>query len=137
MKINQDCLRDVLLQVEDNLTVSVCEDGLIVLGNLSIDDLYSLLPAYTKEDIFYSLSICENAGFVVLRTLNSMSGIVQCDVTQMTYAGHEFLNQIRDSSRWSAIKKATSAVRDYSLDAIKSIAEGVTAAAISAYFKEL
>lgn len=122
--------------LESKLTVTVCEDGLIILGDASIDDLYASLPAYTKEDVIYSLLILEDGGFIALRKLNSMSGIVRCDVMQITYVGHEFLNQIRDSSRWSTIKKATSAVRDYSLDAIRSIAEGVTAAAISAYFKE-
>ncbi len=136
MKMNHDCIRDVLLILESRLTVTVCEDGLIILGDTSIEDLYNDLPAYSHEDIFYSLSVLDDAGYIVLRLIKSMSGIVGCDVTQITYTGHEFLNQIRDSSRWSTIKKATSAVRDYSLDAIKSIAEGVTAAAISAYFKE-
>ncbi|MBC3938549.1 hypothetical protein D4A47_06415 [Anaerotruncus massiliensis (ex Liu et al. 2021)] len=53
----------------------------------------------------------------------------------MTLSGHEFLESIRDDDRWKRIKSGLSAIRNFSLSAISSIAEGVTSAAITAYLK--
>lgn len=54
-------------------------------------------------------------------------------VESMTYAGHELLENIRDDGRWKAVTTGLAAVRNYSLSAISSLAEGITAGAISAY----
>ena len=54
-------------------------------------------------------------------------------VADLSPNGHEFLSKIRDNNQWSKVKTGLSAVRNYSLSAISSVAEGVTSAAISAY----
>lgn len=62
--------------------------------------------------------------------------VYECLVNYMTYDGHEFLNEIRDGKRWNKVKSITTAIRNYSLSAVSSIAEGVTNAAISAFLSK-
>lgn len=136
MQLNPDCVRDVLLKIEDLHCVFVNDDGYIEKESLWIESLYSALPDYRKEDIFYSLYNLDQAGYVDI-SMQWINGTVsKCIVNHMTYTGHEFLNNIRDSSNWKTINKGLTAIRNYSLSAISAIAEGVTSAAISAYLAE-
>lgn len=59
--------------------------------------------------------------------------VLNVSVKYLTFAGHEFLASVRDDSRWKRLKKALPSIRNYSLDAIKALSEGMTSAAINAY----
>lgn len=137
MKLKPDCIRAVLLKVEELLLYSVNENGDIVKSDLSLDNLCDALPEYRKEDVYYSLYNLNQAGYVEISTGYGDGNITICFIDNMTFDGHEFLDGIRDSSNWSAIKKCMTSVRNYSLDAISSIAEGVTSAAINHYLSQL
>ena len=50
MKLNPDCIRDVLLYLEENLKISEREFLPITLYTLEEE-----LTKYSKEDIFYSV----------------------------------------------------------------------------------
>ena len=134
MKLDLDCVRSVMLVMERDLSFTV--DGDVLVPNrLTLEQIDSLLPEFSKEDIFYAIYNLNQAGYLdvsILRT--SGGGVYNCTVKDITYTGHEFLNKIRDEKRWAKVKSAANAVRDYSLSAISAIAEGVTSAAISAYF---
>lgn len=136
MKLNTDCIREVMLQVEKEHIFTVTDDGLIVRYCFPADTLYEKLPQFTKEEIFYTVFNLEQAGYLDVDIQWAGGGIVfNCTINHMTYAGHEFLDRIRDPKHWSVIKGGLSAVRNYSLDAINAIASGITSAAISAYFE--
>lgn len=125
-----------MLKIEEAHSFSSTADDLIESNPLQIEDLYDTLPKFTHEDIFYSLFNLEQAGYIDLDILWASGGIAtSCSVNYMTFSGHEFLEKIRDSKHWSVIKKGLSAVRNYSLDTISSIASGVTSAAIAAYLE--
>ena len=116
--------------------LSFTDDSDVLIPNrMTLEQIDSLLPEFSKEDIFYAIYNLDQAGYLdvsILRT--GGGGIYSCTVKDITYTGHEFLNKIRDEKRWAKVKSAANAVRDYSLSAISAIAEGVTSAAISAYF---
>ena len=136
MKLNPDCMRAVMLEIEKNWEITSDSSGCLYMGEVNIRQLYSALDKYSKEDIFYSLYNLEQAGYLDLFVSAAAGGVIlDCTVNHMTYDGHEFLNRIRDPKHWSVIKSGLSAVRNYSLDAINSIANGVTSAAISAYLE--
>ena len=133
MKLNHECMREVMLEIEQIHRVFINENDSIEKESLTIHALYIALPQYGKEDIFYSLFNLEQAGYVKLSTQWIGESVYNCFINHMTYAGHEFLDKIRDPKRWSFIKKGLSAVKNYSLAAISAVAEGATTAAINKY----
>lgn len=136
MKLNPDCVRAVMLKIEELHRYSVNDQGEIENHPVFIDELFSALPKYDKEDIYYSLDIMEQAGYISLSGSWFNNRLCECEVNYITYNGHEFLNSIRDPKHWTSIKKGFAAVRNYSLSAIGAIAEGVTSAAIDAYLQQ-
>lgn len=136
MKLDTNCVRDVLLAIEELQRVFVNDDGDVEKEALWINDLYAALPGYGREVVFYTLYNLEQAGYIDL-TVQWISGCVNmCAINHMTYEGHEFLESIRDSRQWTSVKKGLVAVRNYSLSAISSVAEGITNAAISSYLAQ-
>lgn len=131
MKLNHECIRDVLLYLESIPYISENSDGYIEYQPIFIENLYESLPQYTHQDIFYSIFNMEQAGFLDATIQSSDDCIHICCVNFLTYSGHEFLESIRDPKRWGLIQRSLPAIRNYSLSAISSIAEGFTSAAIS------
>lgn len=127
MILDSDCVRDVLMAVER------CEFG----ETLTLEALCQQVGQHSKEEVWYTCLKLEEGGFLRLTLVpqmrQSLPGIKSID--DLTYQGHEFIAKIRDAQQWTAVKKGITAVRNYSLSAISSIAEGVTSAAISAYLK--
>lgn len=135
-KLNPDCIRAVMLQIEKEWAIKDDGHGHMVFGSLGLLQLCKSLPDYTKEDIFYTLYNLEQAGYIKAQISWSNGTVYRCVVNYMTYTGHEFLNGIRDPKHWAVIKSGINAVRNYSLDAINAIAGGITSAAISAYIEK-
>ena len=133
MKLNISCVRDLLLLLEEKPFYTVNEHGFIESQIVLLDDICSELPQYSSSDIYYTLSLLDDAGFLRLTAQCGDDSLIFCAVESMTYAGHELLENIRDEGRWKAVTAGLSAVRNYSLSAISSLAEGITAGAISAY----
>ena len=133
MKLKPDCMRAVLLQLERELTYATNESGAIEKNFLTLEELDGLIVAFSKEDIFYSLSNLEQAGYIRMKANWTTTGLYSCWIFDLTFLGHEFLDKIRDEKAWSQIQTGMEAVRNYSLDAITAIANGVASAAISAY----
>ena len=133
MKLDLECVRSVMLCLESNLRI-VDSNGTLEKPGMSLEALCELLPDYRKEDIFYSLYNLDQAGYINISVKWLNLAVYYCFINHITYSGHEFLEGIRDTNRWSKIKGISASVRDYSLSAISSIAEGVTSAAISHYF---
>lgn len=124
MKLNSDCVRDVLLTVEE-----------ASLGEyISPGTLHKSLPKYEEDEIGYTCLILADGGFMDVTTmlLPGQEMPYVKSVVRLTYQGHELIAKIRDKERWGGIKKALPAIRNYSIDAINAVSEGMTSAAISA-----
>lgn len=129
MKMNVDCMRDVLKQLEE-----------MPLGYMaSQKNLIQNLPKYDKDEIQYSCMKLYEAGMIAasIAEIDNLPTYRVLNVLDITYKGHDFLAKTRDDERWKGIKKALPAVRDYSIDAINAIANGIASAAISAYVSNL
>ena len=136
VQLNADCVRAVMLVLEHELTI-IDNGNVLEQNRLSLEQICSRLPSFLNEDIFYAIYNLHQAGYLdVSIQWTSGRSVYACSVRDITYAGHEFLNRIRDEKRWERVKGAAGAVRDYSLSAISSIAEGITNAAIAAYFSK-
>ena len=134
MKLNHDCIRAILCHIESTTNITVNEDG-IDIDFIAIEDFYENLPSFEKADIFYSLSILDDAGFIDVKSSGGNDCVYEYYVRRMTYEGHEYLDGIRDEQRWTMVKKGLSKIGSASLSVVSAIAEGVTAAAIDKYLK--
>lgn len=137
MKLNADCIREVLLELEDSLVIYTNDEGNLENKTVSLHHLECVLIRYSREDIFYTLTNLEQAGYIQMIAQWSGSGLYRCEVKCITFRGHEFLEKIRCDQSWSKVKSVAESVRNYSLDAINQIANGVASAAITAYLEKV
>lgn len=138
MKLNPDCIRAVMLEVEKTWQLDVDDNDYIHMGHIDIDELYQSNIDFDKADIFYSVYNLEQAGYLDVSIHWVDGGIAwECTINYMTLAGHKFLDGIRDEKNWASIKKGLNAIRNYSLDAISAVSKGVANATISTFVNSL
>ena len=125
MKLNYDCIRAILLTLESYPYDYECD----------IDQLYSDIPKFSKEEIqyctckLYDINYIE--GFVF--TADGCSPYVS-SISDITFAGHEFLNSIREPEIWKKTKNIASEIGAISISTISQIASGIFKELIFKYF---
>ena len=117
MKLLHDCVRDVLLTLEDKLGV---------FGGLGDNQLD--LPKYSSDDIKYTILKLNEAGYITCSKSDLVGNIY---IKSITYQGHLFLDNIRDNNVWKKTKSIASKFSSTSLTIISSIASQVIAELIS------
>lgn len=121
MKLNTDCIRDILIAVE----------SLDYGEQWAIDDLMDKLPGYTEAELQYHCLQLIDAGFLDAITIQTLSSPLQiCRIKDLTYSGHQFLADIRSDTTWNKTKQIAKNVGSESLHALKDIAVGVVTSAI-------
>lgn len=122
MQLNSDCVRTLLLTIEE------CGYG----EHLRTHILYEKLPEYSHEDISYACLKLDEAGYLDVLTTRSLGSTMPIivEVRDITYAGHEFLNAIRESKNWLKIKDTAKKAGVFSLKHLAQIGEAVATAAI-------
>lgn len=119
MKLNPDCVRDVLLLTENE--TGYCKYLMVTRGNC-----LQLIPGYTADEILYHITQCENFNFI--KANNSLGAVT---IKDLTPKGHIFLENIRNDNNWSATKKVASKVGSFSLDVLSNIAASIVTTLIS------
>lgn len=122
MTLNYDCIRDVLLYLEDTLGYT---NDIVAMTHkrLTIETICSDLPSYSKEDIQYTVEKLFEARYIriVDITHNKQNYIVNGYVDDITWDGFNFLNNIREKSIWEATKRGAKKVGAMSVSAISMI----------------
>lgn len=131
MKLNVDCVRDILLEIEQVCVVGrhACFrfDNSPLLPQCAYIDMWKKYPA---DEIEYHLRQCDLAG--LLFKCDRRIGITTiCDLSPK---GHEFIANIRKGSIWSKIKSVGRTLGISSLSGITQIAAAVTTEVIKSYF---
>ena len=138
MKLNFDCIRATMLSLEKLLTIQHDHRDKLYMEAVDLRALYADLPKFSREDIYYAVVNLAQAGYIDFNGQYADGGLLLYgEVSDINFAGHEFLGQIRDKEQWSIVKTGLSKVRDYSLSAISAIAEGITKVAIDKYIGSL
>lgn len=115
MKLNQDCVRHLLLEVESNkklgepLTEYNFKDN-IIFGK------------YDFETIMYTLLKLKEAGYINAQFSWSSGKIIAWIINDITWSGHEFLDNIRDDKTWKEVKKVASKTSSMSLTLLNKLA---------------
>ena len=124
MKLNPDCIRDILLYMEDApYGEEICPD-----------QLFNALPNYSPDEISYAVMKMDEAGFVNASIEKYIDGSAEFVLLDITYSGHQFLSNIRENKIWSGVKSIAGKVGATSLEAFTQIASGVITELIKAHF---
>ncbi len=124
MKLNPDCIRDILLQVESLPDA----DHFYRFNDETIPELF---PNYSTEEVLYHIRQCDLNGFLY-QPSHFLDG--SYTVHDLTPAGHQFLADIRSDNVWNGVKEVAGKVGSTSLSAIVQIASGVITELIRAQF---
>lgn len=124
MRLNPDCVRDVMLAVE------ACDFG----ERMTLSALCEKLPEYNENELRYTCLKLDEGGLLDVLSIpiirQTMPGIKS--INDLTYEGHEFLETIRENKNWGKIKSVAKSAGTFSLKAISQIGQSVISAAITA-----
>ena len=123
MKLNPDCVRDILLAVEEGCDIG---RGVSIPG-----PNYSRLQPYNESEVLYHVRQCDLSGFLYQAKTDLLGTYT---IRDLTPAGHEFLANIRKDTIWSGVKDVAGKVGATSLNAIVQIASNVVAQIIKHQF---
>lgn len=135
MKLDMDLFRNILLFLEDQPYYQEDSQENIEPIPVTIEKIYENFPKQNKEDIYYTLKNLEQAQFINASSRFSGDVLYTYDINYITFLGHEFIAAIKNDNRWSGIKKALPVIKNFSLEAIQALSQGMTSAAINAYFQ--
>ena len=125
MRLNPDCIRDILLDVERKSTF---DNDVQYLGP---DDIQAL-SKYSYNEIMYHIRQCSENNFFIGKVEYYMDG--GCTIIDLSPSAHEFLANIRKDTNWNKTKSIAKTVGSFSITALKEISVQVIASAISANF---
>lgn len=112
MRLNNDCVRDILLFIEESTTSTItCVD---------VDSLVNALPSYTTDEIYYHIIQINKYHYV---DDVSYADDVPYFIGDLTPIGRDFVDNVRDNKVWSATKKVASKLSSASLPILNSIAQ--------------
>lgn len=112
MKLNNDCIRDILIFIEENTTNEVL--------SISSDDIISALDGYTSSEIYYHIRQIDKYNYVDDVEYYDDEPQIICDLSP---AGRTFVNNIRSNTVWDSTKNIISKLGSASLPIVSSIAE--------------
>ena len=125
MKLNPDCIRDILLSIEETTD---CDNSFVYeSGKTHIQRL----EKYSDDEVVYHLRQCNMAGLLVGYDFSFGRGYNEAE--DLSPAGHEFLAKIRSNSIWGKTKSILSSIGTTSLDATIQVAGIVITEIVKSY----
>lgn len=137
MKLNYDCVRDVMLAIESMDYVVEDEDGYISYEEIEFNDLVNRINGrkerYSRVEIFYTLQNLKQAGYLDVSD-QWADGHAECfSINYITYSGHRFIDTIRDNKVWSHTKGILSTFASVSVTMVENIASQVITNLVNQY----
>lgn len=130
MKLNQECVRDLLLAIEEQLRLdSIDIENLMDQSDnyLRVNDQYK----YELDELIYTAQKLKEAGFINGSSSIDYDQFTDFIVESITWDGHKFLDTVRDNKVWSDTKKITSKFSSVSLSLVETVASTVISQIIS------
>lgn len=128
MKLNEDCLRDTLILLVDNLQIFIDKKYKTVeFGKLSILQIAEELQQYSLKDIFQSVYILSQNDYI--RGINNIhvNGQLLSNiyVNEVTYLGYQFYESIQPETVWDKTKHIVKQVGVHSLEFIETVVHDI------------
>ena len=119
MKLNIDCIRDVLLFLEENLKIS--DDLEFKFQNLHAI-CNGLEGKYEKPEIAYTLLKLKEGCYIQAQTFIGDGIISNIIVSSITYEGHQFIESIRSERVFKEVKNKLGKIGNFALDIVQKVA---------------
>lgn len=108
MKLNHDCIRDVMIYIEENCMYEDDDRGnrsihSRVFYEITHDE--KLSSRYTEDEIRYVVAQLYFEDMVIATMTPETLNFRQFDVDSLSFKGHEFLDNIKDDTIWKKTKK--------------------------------
>ena len=113
MKLNYDCVRDIMLYLEENLN----------FGNPIRDTNINL--NYDIKDIRYSLLKLHEINYLDGSVSKYMDGDYSVITTDITFYGHKFIGEIQSDTIWDKTKSVSKDLGIQTINGITQIAGSV------------
>lgn len=113
MKLNNDCVRDLMLYIEERVDL---------YDSVSIKDIN--LNNYSLDEMIYTTSKLHEAGYINARIEQDFE-VFDADIFSLTWNGHKFLDNIRDNNVWKTTKGIVSKFSSVSLGIIENVSAQV------------
>lgn len=123
MRLNPDCIRDILLQVEDKIDSRKT--------TISFDELLESLPNYDENTLHYHVNQISKSDLVDKVFYADCRPYV---ISDLSPEGHEFLANIRSNTNWNKTKEIAKNVGASSLSSLREIAVSVISELIKSQF---
>lgn len=125
MKLNPDCVRDILLTVEDTTDLKNW------LGYPKESERCPRLTAYYEDEVKYHFNQCILSQLIVGEVADLNYSFI---IKDLTPKGHAFLADIRADTTWNKIKQVGLNLGVYSIEALSKIASQVATNLITGHF---
>lgn len=114
MKLNPNCIRDVMLTIEDKP----------ITKRYNCMQLCSILPNYSEEDIYYTCIKLHEGGYLHLDIIGTNKYMLPkiSTIGDLTFSGHQFLENIRNDSTWNKVLAMAKSVGSFSMPTLSAIA---------------
>lgn len=130
MKLNPDCVRDLLIYLEENLGVTV--HGFSSVSRLDV--FKDFREKYSYAELLYSLIQLHESGYIITDYKPDFERSTFClqYVFFITPKGHDLLASIYSKEDWKQkVSPILKSIGSISLSVIESVSKGVTEACLS------
>lgn len=121
MKLNPDCVRHVLLNIEKLQTFNEVGSLVVLYSSDFLKD-----PHFTDSDILYSIKQLNDNLLIDAQCFKVLHGGDSYCIKDITPNGHEFLKTVQDDTTWELTKQKAKTIGVSSLKFLAQIATGVT-----------
>ncbi len=115
MRRDMDLIRELMLKIE-TLQTAHCSEFRLEPGTEPMT-----VAGFTAKEIEYHLRLIVEAGLITSRGRFG-NGAFRMD--RMTWAGHDFVDSVRDPEVWAKTKKGAEAAGGFTVDLLKDLAKG-------------
>lgn len=128
MRINIDCIRDVLIYCINYL--DYIENGNVWKREVvDLKEIYTSkdLCEYKKKDIMYSVLKLKEAGYIITahEYPQNETYINDCLIIDVTMKGHQFAETIKETTIWEKTKSIVSKIGNHTLVFVEGIAHDI------------
>lgn len=118
MKLDQECVRDLLLYMENELPMN---------AQVRLSSVYEehFKSKYSNEQVLYTASKLHEAKLIEGVPFTFDIGIVDFVMQSISYDGHQLLDNIRDPKVWEETKNATKKLTSVSLPILIEVAKTI------------
>lgn len=128
MKLNDECIRDSLAYIIDNIDIEIINNIKIKILPVTLSSIInSLKQKYTEKDIWYSVYFLNEGKYIESKDLiaKSKTAFSSVEIFNVTIKGYEFYATILPKTNWKKTQSVLKSIGVYSLDFITQTAQMV------------